>query len=95
VAQGVMLSNNTMQNQALNAGLLSSGYNNAINQAGTLAGYGMQGAQLNSNLGFGGVGNGLWNLNALKSGYIQPTGSTSSGANTTFGGNTQASFGIG
>lgn len=95
VAQGVMLSNNAMQNQALNAGLLNNQYNNAVQQGNNLAGLGFQGAQLNSNLGFGGVGNGLWNLNALRQGYIQPTGGTSGGATTTANGNFSSSFGIG
>jgi len=56
-------------------GSLQSDYENAINQAGPLAGYGFQGANLNANLGFSGVGNGdQWRG---RKGFIQPTGTDS------------------
>jgi hypothetical protein len=87
VAEGVALANNNMNQQSQNANLLSPGYNQAQNQASQLAGYGMQGANLNSNLGFGGVGSpSQWYAQQLKQGFIQPTGSTSGGAMTTVGG---------
>jgi hypothetical protein len=86
VAEGVALSNNNMAQQSQTAGLLQSGYNNAIGQASQLAGYGMQGAQMNSNLGFGGVGSPeQWKLNMMNQGWTGPTGQTSSGAQTTAG----------
>lgn len=76
VAEGVALANNNRAQQSQTANLLSQGYGQAVNQAGQLAGYGLQGATLNSNLGFGGVGNGLWAQNALRGGFVMPTGTT-------------------
>lgn len=92
VAQGVMMANNQQNLANQNASLLAGGYQGAMQQAGTLANLGFNGAQLNTQLGAMGVGNGLWGLNALRSGYIQPTGGTSGGAQTTVGG--QDSFGF-
>lgn len=84
VAEGVALANNQQNNNALNANLLNNGYNTAMQQANTLAGYGLQGAQLNANLGFGGVGNqALWNAQQLRNGFIQPTGSQYSSTQNT------------
>lgn len=77
VAQGVALAQNNLQQANQTAQLLQSGYQNAVQQAQGLAGFGLQGAQLNSNLGFGGVGNGLWGLNALRGGFVMPTGQNS------------------
>jgi hypothetical protein len=87
VAEGVALANNNMAQQGQTANLLQSGYNNAVGQAGQLAGMGFQGAQLNSNLGFGGVGSPeQWKLNMMNQGWTGPTGQTSSGAQTQFKG---------
>lgn len=78
VAQGVMMANNQQNLNTLNANALNAGYQGAMQNANALAGYGMQGAQMNSNLGFGGVGNpALWNANMLKQGYMGPTGTYS------------------
>jgi len=82
VAEGVALSNNNRAQQGQTANLLSQGYGQAVNQAGQLAGYGLAGSQLNAGLGFGGVGNGLWAQNALRGGFVQPTGMTG-GSKTT------------
>jgi hypothetical protein len=84
VAQGQMLANNAFNQQSQNAQLMNTGYQNAMNQASQLAGFGQQGAQMNANLGFGGVGNqALWNANMLKNGYMGPTGSTYSNSSNT------------
>jgi len=80
VATGVALANNNLAQQNQTAGLLSSGYNNAINQANQLTGYGLTGATNNANLGLGGVGSPqAWLMNLLKQGYIGPYGQMSSG----------------
>lgn len=81
VAEGVALANNNRAQMGQTAGLLSSGYNNAMGQAGQLAGMGFAGAQQNANLGLGGVGNAQqWLMNMLNQGYKGPMGQTSSGA---------------
>jgi len=90
VAEGVALSGNNLQQQNQLAQLRYQGYNDAMSRASALAGYGFQGANLNSNLGFGGVGNpDLWLLQMLRQGYTGPTGQTSSGATT------NSNFGLG
>ncbi len=82
VAQGAALSQNNIAQAGQNASLLSQGYQGAMNQAAQLAGYGLQGAGLNTQLGGMGVGNGLWNLNALKGGYVGPSGQTTTGTSS-------------
>jgi hypothetical protein len=94
VTAGVALANNNMAQQTQTANLLNGGYQQAIQQAQALAGFGLQGAQLNSNLGFGGVGNGLWGLNALRSGFIQPTGTFSDTENHGTGYGINGGFGF-
>jgi hypothetical protein len=95
VATGVALGANNLAQQQQTAGLLQSGYNNAVGQAGQLAGLGFQGAGLNANLGMGGVGSPeQWQAQMMKQGFIMPTGGTSGGAQTTFGGKTEGGFHI-
>ena len=98
VAEGVALANNAATQQAQTAQLLQSGYRDAINQAGQIAGYGFQGAQLNSNLGFQGVGDpALWKAQQLKAGYMGPTGTYSDTENhgTHYGLNGSVGFNFG
>ena len=84
IAQGAALAANNRAQQAETAGLLSSGYGQAINQANQLAGYGYAGAQSNANLGLGGVGSPQqWYMNLLKQGYISPYGASSQGGSST------------
>ncbi len=81
VATGTALAQNNAAQQQQTAGLLNTGYNNAMNQAQSLAGMGFAGAQQNANLGLGGVGNAQqWLMNMLNQGYHGPMGQTSSGA---------------
>ncbi len=81
IATGSALANNNRAQMGQTAGLLSSGYNNAMNQAQALAGLGYAGAGQNANLGMGGVGNAQqWLMNMLNQGYHGPMGQTSSGA---------------
>lgn len=95
VATGTALAANNLAQQGQTAGLLQSGYNNAVNQAGQLAGLGFQGAGLNANLGMGGVGSpAQWYADQLRKGFIMPTGGTSGGAQTTQGGSTSGGFHI-
>lgn len=94
VALGTALANNNGAQQTQTANLLSQGYNNAIGQATNLAGLGFQGAGLNSNLGFGGVGSpSQWLAQMLKQGFIMPTGTQSSGAGSNTGFNLNATAG--
>src|ERR1019366_4010502 len=67
VAQGVASANNTLNDNRQIAGLLGSGYSQAMGQASTLAQNGAQGAYNNANLGLQGVGSpSQWNMNMLK-----------------------------
>lgn len=96
VTQGAALASNNQAEAMQRAGLLQSGYQGAMTQAGQLAGYGFQGANMNSNLGFGGVGSpDLYALNMLRQGFVQPLGQNSSGVtrNTSVQGNAGFSFG--
>lgn len=81
VATGTALAAN---NRALNTqigGLLSSGYGDAMNRAGQLAGMGYNAAGANANLGMGGVGNpDQWRMEMMRRGFIMPTGQQSSGS---------------
>lgn len=93
VAEGVALANNNQAQAQQTAQLLQGGYRDAINQAGQLAGFGFQGAGMNSNLGFGGVGSpSQWYAQQLRQGYIQPTGTFSDQENhgTSFQGEARA-----
>lgn len=77
VASGVAQANNNAAQAQQNAGLLSSGYDTAMQQASQLANFGQQGANANANLGFGGVGNNaLWNARMLQQGMVGPYGQT-------------------
>jgi hypothetical protein len=94
VTAGVALANNNMAQAQQTAGLLQGGYRDAMQQASALAGYGFQGAGLNTNLGFGGVGSPeMWRLQMMKQGFMAPMGMDESSVtrNTNIGG----SFGIG
>lgn len=87
VAQGTALSQNAMANNAQIANLLNSGFQNAQGVAQNMAGMGYAGANQNANLGMQGVGNQpQWLMNMLKQGFVMPTGQSSSGAQTSFGG---------
>lgn len=91
VATGTALSQNNLNRNSAVSGLYSSGFQDAMNRAGTLAGYGFAGAGQNANLGMGGVGNPQqWLMTILNQGYKGPMGSTSSGASSET--NTQAVF---
>jgi hypothetical protein len=81
VAQGVASANNTLNENQQIAGLLGSGYSQAMGQASTLAQNGAQGAYNNANLGLQGVGSpSQWNMNMLKQGFQGlPYGTSSSG----------------
>lgn len=91
VATGTMLAANARNLNSNIGGLLSSGYDNAMNRAGTMAGMGFAGAGANANLGMGGVGNpNQWLMNMLNQGYHGPMGQSGSG--TTTGTNTKVEF---
>ena len=87
VAEGVALAQNNLSQAQQTAGLRAQGYDNAMQQAAQLAGYGFQGAQLGANLGLGGVGSPeQWRLMMMRQGFVGPLGSTSSGRSNTVGG---------
>lgn len=88
VATGTMLSQNARDLNSNIAGLLSGGFNDAMNRAGSLAGMGFQGAGSNANLGMGGVGSPQqWMLSQLRGGFVMPTGQqyNNSGSNVSGG----------
>lgn len=90
VATGTALAQNNLAQGQQTAGLLNSGFNDAMNRASGLAGLGFAGGQANANLGMQGVGNpAQWLAQMMKQGFIMPTGGTSGGAQTTFGGKTE------
>jgi hypothetical protein len=92
IMEGTALAQNNQNRNAQIGGLLSSGYDQTMNRAGTLAGMGFAGAGANANLGMGGVGNPQqWLLEMLKKGYNGPSGTTSSGAQTGVGAKTSFS----
>lgn len=96
VALGTALAHNAQTQSQQTAGLLDQGYGQAMNQAGQLAGYGMQGAGLNTNLGFGGVGNPYqWAMNMAKQGYMGPTSQTMTGQQQQGGGSNPLSGALG
>lgn len=81
VAKGAALAANQQNQNAQIAQLLSGGYSNAMNQAATAAGLGLQGAQGGVQLGSMGIDNpALWQMLMLKGGFMGlPYGTTSSG----------------
>jgi hypothetical protein len=92
IMEGTALAANNMNRNSQIGGLLSSGFENAMGRAGGLAGMGFNAAGANANLGMGGVGSPQqWMLQMLKQGYNGPSGTTSSGAKTAVGANTQVS----
>jgi hypothetical protein len=96
IMEGTAIGQNNMNRNSQIGGLLSSGYDQTMNRAGTLAGMGFAGAGANANLGMGGVGSPQqWLLQMLKQGFAGPTGTTSSGAKTTAGADTRIGFGFG
>jgi hypothetical protein len=89
VAEGVALGQNNMAQQAQTAGLLQGGFANAQNTAQNLAQMGYNAAGQNANLGFGGVGSpAQWYAQQLRNGFVMPSGQSSSGSGTSFGGQT-------
>lgn len=83
VATGSALSQNNQAQQGQTAGLLSSGYNDAMTRAGQMASGGFAGSQANANLGMNGVGNPQqWLMMMLNQAFKGPMGSTSSGTQT-------------
>lgn len=92
VAEGVTIGENNRNRESQVAGLLSSGYGDAMQRAALLSQGGFQGAGANANLGMGGVGSPeQWYLQMLRQGFLGPTGQTSSGAQTGVGFNYHAS----
>jgi len=88
VMAGVAQSNNNMAQQQQTAGLLSQGFQGAMDRAGNAAQMGFQAGGANAGLGMQGVGSPeQWRMQMLKQGYLGPQGQQSSGAQTTFGGN--------
>lgn len=86
VAQGSALAANNLNRNSQISGLLSTGYDNTMARAGTLAGMGAEGANQNANLGLGGVGNAQqWLMQMLNQGF-HPTGTTSSTSSAGVGG---------
>lgn len=83
VATGTALAENARNASGTIAGLLSSGFGDAMQRAAQAAGMGFQGAGANANLGMGGVGNPeQWKLMMQKLGFMGPMGSHSSGVTT-------------
>lgn len=84
VAEGTALAQQTRdQNQQI-AGLLSGGFNDAMNRAAQSAGYGFAGAGANAQLGLQGVGNfNQWLLNQLRQGFVMPSGGWQQGGSST------------
>jgi hypothetical protein len=94
VALGQALAANNLNQQSQTAGLLSSGYNDAMTRAGTMAGMGYNAAGQNANLGFAGVGDpNLWAMNIYKQGSMGPMGSY--GQSNSSQAQTQAGFKFG
>lgn len=79
VARGAALSGNNVAQQQQTAGLLSSGYQGAMDRASQLAQMGYAGAGANANLGMGGVGNPQqWLMMMLNQAYKGPMGQNTS-----------------
>lgn len=83
VATGTALAENARTASGQVAGLLNSGFDDAMQRAAMAAGMGFQGAGANANLGMGGVGNPeQWKLMMQKLGFMGPMGQTSGGTRT-------------
>lgn len=81
VATGTALAQNNMNRNNAVSGLLYGGFNDTMNRANTLAGYGMAGAGNNANLGMGGVGNPQqWMMEMMKQGYLGNYGGAQHGS---------------
>lgn len=88
VAQGSALSQNNQAQQGQTAGLLQTGYGDAMNRAGQMAQMGFAGSQANANLGMGGVGNPMqWLMQMLNQGYKGPMGTNTNTSGATAGTN--------
>ena len=80
VTAGVALGENARNQGMQMAGLLQGGFDQTMNRAGQLAGYGMGAAGQGSNLGMTAGSPALWRMNVLKQGVAgQPYGTKSSG----------------
>jgi hypothetical protein len=79
VATGVALGENQRNQGMQMAGLLQGGFDQTMNRAGQLAGYGMDAAGQGSNLGMVAGNPQLWRQNVLQRGYNPLQRSTSSG----------------
>ena len=95
VAQGSAQAQNAVNENQTIAGLLGTGYSQAMGQAGQLAQGGANAAGANANLGLQGADNpNLWMVNMLKNGFQGlPYGTSSSGNQNQFGTQIQASLG--
>ena len=95
VAQGTAQAQNAVNENQTIAGLLGTGYSQAMGQAGALAQGGANAAGANANLGLQGAGNpNLWMVNMLKNGFQGlPYGTSSSGNQNDFGTKINASLG--
>lgn len=81
VATGTALAENARTQSGQVAGLLNSGFSDAMQRAAQSAAMGFQGAGNNANLGMGGVGNPeQWRLMMQKAGFMGPMGQRTSGA---------------
>jgi hypothetical protein len=96
LAQGTALSGNNIAQQQQTAGLLSSGFGDAMQRALAMSGMGAQGSAANANLGMGGVGSPQqWLMQQLKSGFMGPLSTTTTGSGAKAGTdiNTQYDYG--
>lgn len=81
VATGTALAQNNMNRNNAVSGLLYGGFNDTMQRANTLAGYGAMGSANNANLGMGGVGSPQqWMMQQLKAGYGGPYGGATNGS---------------
>ena len=86
VATGVALGENQRNQGMQMAGLLQGGFDQTMNRAGQLAGYGMGAAERGSNLGMTAGSPDLWRMNILKQGVAgQPYRTTGRTKNTQLG----------
>ena len=79
VATGVALGENQRNQGMQMAGLLQGGFDQTMNRAGQLAGYGMGAAEQGANLGMTAGNQQLWRMNTLNRGFNPLQRSTSSG----------------
>lgn len=88
IATGSALAQNNMNRNQAVSGLLYGGFNDTMGRAQQLAQGGYAGAQMNANLGLGGVGSPeQWYAQQLRLGF-NPTGTTQHGVQSTTGGTT-------